>query len=306
MRENKFSILIACYNQRHFVQAAVESAIAQSSPSREIIVVDDCSTDGTADILDQYRDSVQLVKFEENQGAIASRNHAAKLATGEYLVYLDGDDIFMPWTLQVYQRLINAHKPEIILGKRSYFRGEDPKTDSIEFPEKLEYITYQNWFQKEREVAFGASNFVVHRKAFNDVGGWSPGIFHLDMTDLLLKLGLSGETIVILSPETVWYRKHSANVTLSIAGMLECSHVLLEKEKKHEYPGGSKHRFARCTLLGGPMLSWILRAFKARFYDQALKLAWPSASIILGAIIRRTLVQFKRRWPLQTLMMKSE
>ena len=201
MSQHKFSILIACYNQRHFVQAAVESAISQPFPSKEIIVVDDCSTDGTADILDEFGDSIQLVKFEKNQGAIAARNYAANLATGEYLVFLDGDDIFMPWILQVYERLIEVHNPKIILGRRLYFRGDPPKTDATDFPDKLDYINYENWFQKDRKVAFGASDIVVQHKAFHDVDGWSPGIFHLDVTDLFLKLGLSGKTIVILSPK---------------------------------------------------------------------------------------------------------
>ncbi len=306
MRQHKFSILIACYNQRHFVQAAVESAISQPSPSKEIIVVDDCSTDGTKEILDEFGDSIQLVKFEKNQGAIAARNYAANLTTGEYLVFLDGDDIFMPWTLQVYERLIEVHNPKIILGKRSYFRGEHPKADTMDFPDKLDYIIYQNWFQKEREVTFGASNFVVHHKTFYDASGWSPGIFHLDITDLLVKLGLSGKTIVILSPETVWYRKHSANATLSISAMLECAHVLLNKEKKGDYPGGGKYRFARCTLLGGPMLFWILRAFKARLYSQAIKLTWPAGLIILSAIIRRIIIRFKGQRPVQTLTITTD
>ena len=82
MIKPKFSIVIACYNQRHFVQSAVESAISQPHPSKEVIAVDDGSSDGTPEVLDGFGDSIRLVKFEKNQGAIAARNHASSLATG--------------------------------------------------------------------------------------------------------------------------------------------------------------------------------------------------------------------------------
>ena len=119
MRPPRFSIVIACYNQRHFVQAAVESAISQPHPSKEVIAVDDASSDGTPEVLDGFGDSIRLVKFAKNQGALAARNHGSSLATGEYLVFLDGDDVLMPWTLQVYERLIAAQSPKIILGRRT-------------------------------------------------------------------------------------------------------------------------------------------------------------------------------------------
>ena len=87
--------------------------------------------------------------------------------------------------------------------------------------------------------------------------------------------------------------------------MLDCAHVLLNKEKEGSYPGGGKYRFVRCNLLGGPMLCWILRAFKARLYSQAIKLAWPAGLLILGAIIRQIIVRFKGQRPTQTLTIKA-
>lgn len=283
----RFSIVVACYNQRHFIRAAVESAISQSHRSKEVIVVDDASTDGTPDVLDEFGDSIRLVKFETNKGALAARNYGASLATGEYLVFLDGDDAWMPWTLQVYERLITALSPKIILGQRSYFQGELPSAPVEDVPRKIDFVDYPFWFLKDRMVTFGASNMVIHSRIFWDVGGWSPGIFHLDATDLLLKLGLAGRTLAILSPPTVWYRRHSTNITHSVAGMLECAHVLVQKERAGEYPGGRANWFARSTCLGGPMWFWIRRAVGAGLYGEAMKLASSAWLTILAAGIRR-------------------
>jgi len=301
MHPLRFSIVVACYNQRHFVQAAVESAISQPHPSKEVIVVDDGSSDGTPEVLDAFGDSIRLVKFVKNQGALATRNHGSSLATGEYLVFLDGDDVLMPWTLQVYERLIAGLRPKIILGQRFYFQDEVPRAAAADFPSKIDFVDYPCWFQKDRMVAFGASNTVVHRKTFWDAGGWSPEIFHLDVTDLMLKLGLAGKTLVILAPPTVWYRKHSAAITYDVAGMLRCAQVLLQKERAGEYPGGRKHLFARSTCLGGPMWFWIRRAVGAGLCVEAMKLAGSAWFTILAAIVRRFIALGRGGRPVQSL-----
>jgi glycosyltransferase involved in cell wall biosynthesis len=297
----RFSIVIACYNQRHFVQAAVESAILQPHSKKEVIAVDDGSSDGTPELLDAFGDSIRLVKFAKNQGANAARNHGASLATGEYLVFLDGDDVLMPWTLQVYERLIAAESPEVILGRRFNFQGEVPRAAAEDVPSKIDFVNYACWFQKDRTVPFGASNFVVHRKTFYDVGGWSPGIFHLDIMDLLLKLGLSGTTLVILEPDTVWYRIHSANTVHSVPPFLRCAQVVIKKERAGEYPGGRKYLFARCTCLGGPILYWILRGVGAGLYLEAIKLAGSAWFMILAAIVRRGVALCRGRRPVQSV-----
>src|ERR1700742_5077307 len=88
----RFSVLITFHNQKQFVKDALDSALAQKNASYEVIVVDDASTDGTAEALQEYGDRVRVSCLEKNVKACAARNHAASLATGEYLVFLDGDD----------------------------------------------------------------------------------------------------------------------------------------------------------------------------------------------------------------------
>jgi len=301
MHPPKFSIVVACYNQRNFVKAAVESAISQPHSSKEVIVVDDASSDGTPEVLDEFADSVRLVKFTKNQGALAARNHGASLASGEYLVFLDGDDVFMPWTLQVYERLVEALSPKIIIGERYYFRGEVPDMAAEKTPAKIDFVNYPCWFEKDRKVEFGASNLVVERKTFWEVGGWSLGIFHFDVTDLLLKLGTSGTTLVILAPATVRYRIHTSNITNSVNGMLQCAHLVLKKERTGEYPGGRKELLARAMCLGGPILYWIVKGVRIGRYSEILKLAASGWLMILGAIVRRVLALGGRRRPVQSV-----
>ena len=121
------------------------------------------------------------------------------------------------------------------------------------------------------------------------------------MTDLLVKLGLAGRTLVILTPPTVWYRKHSGNITHPLRGMLRCAQVLLQKERAGEYPGGRKHLFARSTCLGGPILFWIRRAVRAGLYVEAMKLAGSAWFTILAAIVRRFIALGRGRRPVQSM-----
>lgn len=301
MAELRFSIVVACYNQQGFVREAVESALSQKHPSMQVIVVDDGSRDGTADVLSTFGASIISARLPINRGPDAARNHGASLARGEYLVFLDGDDILMPWTLQVYERLIAAESPKIILGQRFWFQGEVPRATAEDVPGKIDFVKFACWFQKDRTVDFGASSLVVHRQTFWDAGGWSLGIFHMDMPDLMLKLGLSGRVLVILAPITVLYRIHSSNVTHAVTGMLRCAHVLLKKERAGKYPGGRKYLFARSTCLGGPMLSWILIAMRKGLFLEPIKLAGSGWFTIVSAIVRRVLVLCRGRRPVQSV-----
>jgi glycosyltransferase involved in cell wall biosynthesis len=119
----RFSIVVTFYNQRDFIKDALDSALALRNAGLEIIAVDDASTDGSPGILKQYQDSIQVVCLENNQGACAARNRGASLATGDYLVFLDGDDAFLPWALDVYARIVQAKKPKMILSTMWWFEG---------------------------------------------------------------------------------------------------------------------------------------------------------------------------------------
>src|SRR5689334_15899136 len=124
MTAPRFSVVITCFNQAKFIADAVDSTLAQTHRDREIIVVDDGSTDGSREILQRYSNSIRLALFRSNRGAIEARNHGASLARGEYLVFLDGDDLLTPWALKVYERIVAERSPKIIFGKAKWFKGE--------------------------------------------------------------------------------------------------------------------------------------------------------------------------------------
>src|SRR6202000_980107 len=90
------SILIPAYNSAEWIADTIHSAIRQTWPNKEIIVVDDGSTDRTAEAAGRFASKNVIVVSTKNQGAAAARNHALQLSQGEYIQWLDADDLLSP------------------------------------------------------------------------------------------------------------------------------------------------------------------------------------------------------------------
>src|SRR5579883_660559 len=97
MGTRRFSIIVTSHDQRDFIRAAVDSALSQAPELREVIVVDDASSDGSPEILKQYAEKIQFLCLPTNRGAIEARNLGLAQAKGQYIIFLDGDDVLMPW-----------------------------------------------------------------------------------------------------------------------------------------------------------------------------------------------------------------
>src|SRR5277367_2921044 len=90
------SIVIPAYNAEKWIADTLRSAIAQTWPYKEIIVVDDGSTDRTVEVARRFASKQVVVVSKENHGAAAARNDALRLSQGDYIQWLDADDILAP------------------------------------------------------------------------------------------------------------------------------------------------------------------------------------------------------------------
>jgi len=93
------TVAIPCYNGSSYVGAVIESVLAQTLPANEVLVVDDGSTDGSAEIICRY--PVRLIRHGENRGLAAARNSAVEIATGDVIVFIDADAVAAPSLLSV-------------------------------------------------------------------------------------------------------------------------------------------------------------------------------------------------------------
>jgi glycosyltransferase involved in cell wall biosynthesis len=123
------SVIMPLYNKARYVEAAIESVLAQSTWLHELIVVDDGSTDGSADrvqALKQAHPGIVLLQ-QANAGVSAARNRGVSASHGEYVAFLDADDLYRPGFLQEIVRLIERY-PNAGLYATGYerFSGEAP------------------------------------------------------------------------------------------------------------------------------------------------------------------------------------
>jgi glycosyltransferase involved in cell wall biosynthesis len=303
VRPPRFSVIITFYNQRNFIKDAVDSALSLRNAQSEVIAVDDASTDGSQEILKQYREAIQLVCFETNRGACAARDRGASLATGEYLVFLDGDDALLPWALDVYERIVQAKQPKMILASMSWFEGGLPTVQPGDAPHEIKMVEYADYLRRDRGFGNSASALVVARQTFEEVHGWLTSVFPAEDHDFALRLGDSGRTIQILAPPTVLHRSHANNTVNNIPACISGVDNLVRRERLGHYPGGARRGFERRAVIGGAVIHWTRRTAKSGMYCDALKFlarGWP---MVLAAVVRRVGVILTGRQPCETITM---
>ena len=113
MKRPKVSVIIPTYNRAGYVTEAVESVIGQTFEDTEIIVVDDGSTDETRRCLGPYMERIEY-EYVENGGPAYARNVGMKMARGEYIAFLDSDDLYYPHKIEMQARFLDNH-PDVDL-----------------------------------------------------------------------------------------------------------------------------------------------------------------------------------------------
>jgi hypothetical protein len=125
------SIIIATYNRADVLDEAIDSALGQSYPNVEVIVVDDGSSDGTPALLESYGERVVAVR-QVNRGYAAARNAGLRVARGRYVAWLDSDDVLLPDMTALQVAVLETHDDVVLVS--TDFEGFDtrgPRTESV-------------------------------------------------------------------------------------------------------------------------------------------------------------------------------
>jgi glycosyltransferase involved in cell wall biosynthesis len=296
----RFSVLIPTYNREQHVREAVESVLAQTCSDFELFVIDDGSTDGTQSALAKYGSRIHLI-HQANRGPEVARNNAALQAQGDYLVFLDSDDLLFPLALEIYANIIQScDSPPLIIGSMTYFaEGTSPGQDEPDGSE-IRAVKFADFLSKDVQVGLSNSRIVIRKSVFEEMGGLrqtTPSTFHLDDFNLVLKVGTEGPCVVLLQPKTVAYRTHGANSIRDPGAMIDGILSIIDSEKKGEYPGGRNRRQDRYACIGGISQLWVLRSLQAGKPGQALRVILNSAPMLAAAVYRKIRLKFSKKTP---------
>jgi glycosyltransferase involved in cell wall biosynthesis len=221
------SAIIPTYNYGRFLREAIDSTLAQTYPALEVIVVDDGSTDDTPQILASYGDRIRAIR-QENLGVGAARNTGIAAAQGEYLAFLDSDDIWRPRKLECDVARFTADPGVGMVHCGAETFDNTGKTISVSLG-GLEGWVAPDLLRLDREViAAPGSGMTVRQSIAEELGGYDPRLQPSEDWDFCYRVACRYRVGFV--PEVlVRYRLHGSGIHLNIQKMENGMLLALEK-----------------------------------------------------------------------------
>jgi len=192
------SIIITAYNYDRYIERAIRSCLDQSLSRNlyEVIVVNDCSTDNTSKILDNYKDQIKIFNLEKNVGLAGARNFGIKKALGQFVVFLDADDYIQRDLLLVQKTFLNENN-----------RLDAVSVDYYLVDERGNHIQYVN--SDEKPIACG---IMFRKDLLFDIGLYDESFRAREEEDLRIRF-LKKHSIYNIILPLYRYRMHDNNLT---------------------------------------------------------------------------------------------
>ena len=203
------SIVVPAYNAERFIAETLDSALAQTIGDREVVVVDDGSTDGTLAILRGFGDRIRC-ESGPNRGVSAARNRGTALATGRYLQYLDADDLLAPDAVATRIAALEASGADVAYSDwqklreqpdGSFFAGELVARLLTEVDADPEIATFASFWSPPAALLYT-------RGIVDKIGGWNSSLPVIQDARFLQDAALAGGRFVHVPGTGAHYREH--------------------------------------------------------------------------------------------------
>lgn len=171
--QGKISILMGIYNCAPTLEEAIDSILSQIYTNWELILCDDCSTDDTYKIAEnyqkQYPGKIILLKNEKNSRLAFTLNHCLEAATGEFVARMDGDDISVPERFEKQVVFLRSHPDIVLVGTAMQRFSDDGSLGAIAYCE--EYPDKDTPYKKG--LVFNHATIMAYRAVYNELGGYT-------------------------------------------------------------------------------------------------------------------------------------
>ena len=223
----EFSVVIAAYEAAETIAEAVESLLAQTVEAAEIVVCDDGSHDDLAAALAPFRDHITVV-HQENAGEGAAKNNGASHAEeGDFIVFLDADDTFLPERLQALGELAAARPDLDILTTDALLEVDGTVVRRCYDAGWTFEVDDQRGAILERNFVFGHA--AVRRTRFLESGGFDPSIRYGTDWDLWCRMLLDGSRVGLVNEPLARYRLRPSSLSANRAALMDGRCRVLER-----------------------------------------------------------------------------
>lgn len=268
------SVVMPCYNSERFVAAAIESVMQQTYPLIELIVVNDGSTDTSPALIDQlaatHADRI-VVRHQTQSGPYAARNAALNIARGNFVAFLDADDLWTPDALQkMHSALIDTHADVAYCGWQRI--GEAARDTRPQIP--VDFVGTDAAALFLEEPPWPINGVLIRRQLLDSLRGFSERKPTAMDYDLWLRL-LAQQPVVVRVPEVLAYRRYYPRGDAHIPVWRQVfDAVAVREEFVRRYPGQVAHLVPqqRKRLLYGTLLPTAYRCHWRRDTESARRL----------------------------------
>jgi glycosyltransferase involved in cell wall biosynthesis len=273
----KVSVVIPTHDRRAWLELTLRSVLRQSDDDLEVIVVDDGSTDDTAETLAGLSDPrVRVIRHDTPRGVGASRNDGAARANGEWIAFVDDDDLWAPDKLARQLEAANAagrawvYAGSVQVDEHSRIVGGQPPPP----PEAVARL-----ITRSNVIPGGCSNVIVRRDEFERAGPFDLRLKNTEDWEMWIRLNEHGPPAWVPRP-LVGYRVHGGQASLDVAAIFEGVSII---ERRHgtRVDRGVIHRWiAEVCLRNGDRRGAVRNMAIAAVHGQAINVADDAATIL--------------------------
>ena len=225
---NLVSVVISCYNHENYLAEAIESALAQTYPNVEVVVVDDGSLDQSWQVAQRFS-TVRSIRQENTGTPAATRNRGLQASRGKYLVFLDGDDRLLPQAVEIGVRQLESRPDYAFAAGRCVAIGNDHRSLTT-FPSANETDQYRAFLIRNYILTPGS--VIFRRDVLDQLKGFNASLEIKGSDDYDLYLRIAARWPICFHEEVVLeYREHESNLSKSPERMLKSTITVLRAQR---------------------------------------------------------------------------
>lgn len=291
----KVSILIPLYNSENFIKETIECCLKQTYPNIEIIIVDDGSTDNSYNIAKSYESDHIHIYQQPNSGACKARNLAFEKSTGDYIMYLDADDLMSNNKIEKQIELLSQYNYNTnIIATCAY--EEFYKSTNIKFNKRIIYRNYSSGLDLLEEAwnnsaFFLVSCYLVSRKLIEQTGKWNEQLTKVQDGEFFCRVLSQASHILFCKDAYFFYRRGHISISTSnrfspnklkssLDGRIICEKTVLPLRNTPQMRHALAHIYSE-VMLNSPINSIYYNEAKQHIINLGEKPFHPSPSKVV-------------------------